>query len=70
MALLAIAAGLLLWGGGQPRGPVEVATAVAAPQAAQPSVPQPAAKAPPGKEAAIRNPSAASAPSAPVQPPE
>jgi large subunit ribosomal protein L21 len=70
VALLVMAGGLLLWGGGQPRGPVAVATTVAAPQAAQPSVPQPVAKAPPGKEAAIKNPAAASAPSAPVQPPE
>ena len=68
VAVLVIAAGLLVWGGRQP-GPEEVATVAASPQAA-PSVPQPAAKAPPRKEAALRNPAAASAPSAPVQPPE
>jgi large subunit ribosomal protein L21 len=70
VAVLMIAAGLLVWGGPQPRGPAEVATVVASPEAARPSVPQPAAKAPPRKETAIKNPAAASAPSAPIQPPE
>jgi large subunit ribosomal protein L21 len=65
VAVLVIAAGLLVWG-----GTAEVATVAASPQAARPSVPQPAAKAPPRKETAIKNPAAASAPSAPVQPPE
>ena len=74
VALLVIAAGLLVWGSRQPRVGVEAAVQVtpvaAMPQAAQPSVPQPAAKAPPRKETAIKKPAAASAPSAPVQPPE
>jgi large subunit ribosomal protein L21 len=65
VAVLVIAAGLLVWG-----GTAEVATVAASPQAAPPSVPQPAAKPPPRKETAIKNPAAASAPSAPVQPPE
>ena len=69
VALLMIGVGLLVWGGRQP-GPVEAATVAAPPQAAQRSVPQPAAKAPPRKETAIKRPAAASAPSAPVQPPE
>jgi large subunit ribosomal protein L21 len=69
-AVLVIAAGLLVWGGGQPPGPAEVATVAAPAQAVRTAVPQPAAKAPPRKETAIRNPAAASAPSAPVQPPE
>jgi large subunit ribosomal protein L21 len=70
VALLVIAAGLLVWGSGQPRKPVEAAPVAATLQAAQPSVPQPAAMAPLRKEAAIKRPAAASAPSAPVQPPE
>jgi len=74
MTLLAIAAGLLVWGTGQPRvsmeAAVEVKPVAATPQAAPPSLPEPAAKAPPRKETAIKNPAAASAPSAPVQPPE
>jgi large subunit ribosomal protein L21 len=69
VAVLVIAAGLLVWGGRQP-GPAEAATVAASPQTARPSVPQPAAKALPRKETAIKNPAAASAPSAPVQPPE
>ena len=69
VALLVIAAGLLVWSSRQPRGPVEVATVAAPPQAARPSVAQPA-KAPPRKETAIKKTAAASAPSAPVQPPE
>src|SRR5438105_10324836 len=69
VALLVIA-GLLAWGSRQPRGTVEVVTVAAPPQAAGPLVPQPAAKALPRKEAAINKPAAASAPSAPVQPPE
>lgn len=72
--LLVIAAGLLVWGSREPRAPgeaaVEVATVAPAPQAAQPSVPPPAAKAPPRKELAVKKTAAASAPSAPVQPPE
>jgi large subunit ribosomal protein L21 len=70
VAALVIAAGLLVWGSRQPLGPVEAATVAASPEAAPSSVPQPAAKAPPRKEAAINKPAAASAPSAPVQPPE
>ena len=70
VALLVIAAGLLVWGSRQLPGPVEAATVAASPEAAPPSVPQPAAKAPPRKEVAIKKPAAASAPSAPVQPPE
>jgi large subunit ribosomal protein L21 len=70
VAVLVIAAGLLVSGGRQPRGPAEVATVAAPPQAARAAVPQPAAKAPPRKDTAINNPAAASAPSAPVQPPE
>jgi large subunit ribosomal protein L21 len=74
VTLLAIAAGLLVWGTGQPRvsmeAAVEVEPVAATPQAAPPSLPEPAAKAPPRKETAIKNPAAASAPSAPVQPPE
>jgi large subunit ribosomal protein L21 len=70
VALLLIAAGLLVWFSRQPGGTVDVATVAAPPQAAGPFVPQPAAKAPPRKETAIKNPAAASAPSAPVQPPE
>ena len=69
VAVLVIAAGLLVWGGRQP-GPAEAATVAASPQRVLPSVPQPAAKAPPRMETAIKNPAAASAPSAPVQPPE
>jgi large subunit ribosomal protein L21 len=72
--LLVIAAGLLVWGSREPRAPgeaaVEFATVVAPAQAAQPSVPAPAAKAPPRKELAVKKTAAASAPSAPVQPPE
>jgi large subunit ribosomal protein L21 len=72
--LLVITAGLLVWGSRQPRAPgeatVEVATVAAPPQAAQPSVLPPAAKAPPRKELAVKKTAAASAPSAPVQPPE
>jgi large subunit ribosomal protein L21 len=72
--LLVITAGLLVWGSWQPGAPgeatVEVATVAAPPQAAQPSVPPPAAKAPPRKELAVKKTAAASAPSAPVQPPE
>jgi len=74
MTLLATAAGLLVWGTGQPRVSMEAAVEVkpiaATPHAAPPSLPEPAAKAPPRKETAIKNPAAASAPSAPVQPPE
>jgi large subunit ribosomal protein L21 len=70
VAVLVIATGLLIWGGRQHLGPAEVATVAAPPQAARAAVPQPAAKAPPRKETAIKNPAAASAPSAPVQPPE
>jgi large subunit ribosomal protein L21 len=70
VAVLVISVGLLVSGGGQPQGPVEVATAVAAPPEARAAVAQPAAKVPPRREAAIKNPAAASAPSAPVQPPE
>ena len=72
--LVVIAAGLLLWSGGEPRAPgqaaVEVVTVAAPAQAAQPSAPPPAAKAPPRKELAVKKTAAASAPSAPVQPPE
>jgi large subunit ribosomal protein L21 len=72
--LLVITAGLVVWGSREPRAPAEVAVevvTVAAPaQAAQPSVPPPAAKAPPRKELAVKKTAAASAPSAPVQPPE
>jgi large subunit ribosomal protein L21 len=70
VALLVIAAGLLVWSNSQPLRPVEAATVAAVPQAARPSVPETPAKAPPRMETAIRNPVAASAPSAPVQPPE
>ena len=70
VAVLVIATGLLVWGARQHLGPAEVATVAAPPQAARAAVPQPAAKAPPRKETAINNPAAASAPSAPVQPPE
>jgi hypothetical protein len=73
VALLVIATGLLLWGGRQTRvnaeAAVEVAPVAATPQV-QASVPQPAAKSPPRRETAIKKPVAASAPSAPVQPPE
>jgi large subunit ribosomal protein L21 len=72
--LVVIAAGLLLWSGGEPRAPgqaaVEVVTVAAPAQAAQPSAPPPAAKAPPRKELAVKKTAAAGAPSAPVQPPE
>jgi large subunit ribosomal protein L21 len=70
VALLVTAAGLLVWGSRQAGEPVEAPAVAASPQAAPPSVPQPAAKAPPRKETAINKPAAASAPSAPVQPPE
>src|SRR5688572_19662941 len=46
VAVLVIAAGLLVWGGGQPSGPAEVATVAAPAQAVRTAVPQPAAKAP------------------------
>jgi large subunit ribosomal protein L21 len=68
VALLVVATGLLVWSSRQPPGPVEAVAAV--PQAARSSVAEPPAKAPPRKETAIRKPVAASAPSAPVQPPE
>jgi large subunit ribosomal protein L21 len=68
VALLVVATGLLIWSSRQPPGPVEAVAAV--PQAARSSVAEPPAKAPPRKETAIRKPVAASAPSAPVQPPE
>jgi large subunit ribosomal protein L21 len=70
VALLVIAAGLLVWSSRLPPGPVEAATVAAVPQAARPSVPETPAKAPPRMETAIGKPVAASAPSAPVQPPE
>jgi large subunit ribosomal protein L21 len=67
--LLVIAAGLLVWGSREPQAAgeaaVEVATAAAPSQVAQPSVPAPARK-----ELAVKKTAAASAPSAPVQPPE
>jgi large subunit ribosomal protein L21 len=73
-ALLVIAAGLLVWGSHHPQAGVEAAVDVApdavTPKAAQSSVPQPATKTQPRRETAIRRPVAASAPSAPVQPPE
>jgi large subunit ribosomal protein L21 len=72
--LLVITAGVLVWGSREARTPgqaaVEVATVASPPQAAQPSVPPPAAKAPPRKELAVKKTAAASAPSAPVQPPK
>ena len=72
--LVVVSAGLLILGSREPRVPreaaPEVATLAAPPQAAQPSVPPPAAKAPPRKELAVKKTAAASAPSAPVQPPE
>ena len=72
--LRVMAAGLVVLGSREPQAPgqaaVEVATVAPPPQAAQPSVPPPAAKAPPRKELAVRKTAAASAPSAPVQPPE
>jgi large subunit ribosomal protein L21 len=70
VTLLVIAAALLVLSIRQPPGPVEAATVATVPQAAGPSVPEPPAKAPPRKETAIRKPVAASAPFAPVQPPE
>ena len=67
--LLVIAAGLLVWGSREPQAAgeaaVEVAKAAAPSQVAQPSVPAPARK-----ELAVEKTAAASAPSAPVQPPE
>jgi large subunit ribosomal protein L21 len=72
--LVVIAAGLLLWGSREPLAPgavaAEVATVAAPPQAAQPSVPPPGAKPASRKELAVKKTAAASAPSAPVQPPE
>ena len=72
--LAVIAAGLLILGSREPRAPgkaaVELANVAPPPEAAQPSVPPPAAKAPPRKEVAVRKTAAASAPAAPVQPPE
>lgn len=71
--LLVITAGLVVWGSREARAPgqaaVEVATVAPPPQAAQPAVPPPAAKAPPRRELAVKKTAAASAPSAPVQPP-
>jgi large subunit ribosomal protein L21 len=72
--LLVIAAGLLVWGSREPLAPgavaAEVATVAAPPQAAQPSVPPAGAKPASRKELAVKKTAAASAPSAPVQPPE
>jgi large subunit ribosomal protein L21 len=72
--LLVITAALLVWGSRQPgataKVAVEVATVAAPTQAAQASVPPPAAKATPRRELAVKKTAAASAPSAPVQPPE
>jgi hypothetical protein len=70
VAVLVIVAGLLVLGGRPPQEAAGVAAIAAPSQAAPAPVPQPAAKAPARKETAIRNPVAASAPSAPVQPPE
>jgi large subunit ribosomal protein L21 len=71
--LLVITAGLVVWGSRETRAPgqaaVEVATVAAPPEAAQAAVPPPAAKAPPRRELAVKKTAAASAPSAPVQPP-
>jgi large subunit ribosomal protein L21 len=71
--LVAIAAGVVVWGSREARAPgqaaVEVATVAPPPQAAQAALPPPAAKAPPRRELAVKKTAAASAPSAPVQPP-
>jgi large subunit ribosomal protein L21 len=72
--LLVITTGLLMWGSREPQASakvaVDVATIAAPPQAAQLSVPPPAAKAPPRKELVVKKTADASAPTAPVQPPE